>query len=288
MPPSARSRTPPFCERRHLGRRAAARLASARPSSSALRRRRSGCLRGCGCWKRFERVRFAVVADDQQIVWTARAPPERRRHAARGQSPRRASDGDRGHRQAGAAPRRSRRSARCSGTGIDPNDSTPIVKPPQRERRRPPTRCASRRSRCSAIGAEPVHDARCRETSSSCTPRRARPPATSRSDRDRARPRRRRSAIRSCSPMSTTARASSRARVCCCASDSSGVEEADLVHQVGRVARPAFRHRAAEKHADPAGAVDGGDPPDLRRARDRRSSSARGGRSRRGERRDSA
>src|SRR5207253_8799763 len=35
-----------------------------------------------------------------------------------------------------------------------------------------------------------------------------------------------------------------------------GRQEADLVHQIGRIARPPFRHRAAEEHADAARAVD--------------------------------
>ncbi len=40
-------------------------------------------------------------------------------------------------------------------------------------------------------------------------------------------------------------------------------EKADLVHQIGRVAGPAFGHRAAEKHADAAGAVHRRDAADL-------------------------
>ena len=116
---------------------------------------------------------------------------------------------------------------------------------------------AARRCRAST-------SARCPETSSSCTPRPSPRRATCRRDRDRRRRASSKVSDRSwsrCRPP----RARAAGRGCAAAaSDSSRREEPGFVHQVGRVACPSLRHRAAQEHADPAGAVDGGDAADRR------------------------
>ena len=135
-----------------------------------------------------------------------------------------------------------------------------IVEAPERERR---PSCARRRlaQAMDPARAEPVHHRRAGEHRvlhgfAACGRRRHR---RLRSRRSAPRRRTQRAVWR---PRSTTARASSRTRVCCCATRSSGVRKPDLLHQVGRVARPALGHRAAAEHPDAAGAVDRRDLPD--------------------------
>ena len=206
-----------------------------------------------------ERVGLAVVADDQQIVrWRRGGGPTRRSCRAAAARPR------------AATPRRARRSHHrpdlCNERHRNRAERQHAVVEALQRERGAVARSRSRRRAMQPVGAEPVHERRRRETSSSCTPpprgllrtcRRGRDRrATASSKRQRARRagrcRRRRgpAAGRACAAGRATRRR----------------QEADLVHQVGRIARPAFGHRAAEKHADAAGAVDGRDAADRRRA----------------------
>ena len=182
-----------------------------------------------------QRVGLAVVADDQQFVRRRRRRPAARAHAER--RPR-----DRSRRR----PRRLAWS-RASSRRHDPRDQRhgnravreqPIVKAPERERR-PVDALALRVAvdACPSVPSQYISAVPGNIEFLHASPRAASRRAC-RPDRDRAQPLRRSVSVPVCRPMSTTARASSRARVCCWATDSSRREEPAVVHQIASRSTP--------------------------------------------------